>query len=63
MTKQHFEAMAAEFKDRIGMAQERNDCIKEAGIVSAIHGFCHVAEKFNPRFDRTRFLKACGIGI
>jgi len=55
--------MAAEFKDRIGMAQERNDCIKEAGIVSAIHGFCHVAEKFNPRFDRTRFLKACGIGI
>lgn len=66
MTKQHFIAIAAEFKDRLNMARAKDaehltqDMCQRA-VEGVIHGFCNVAETFNPRFDRKRFLAACGL--
>lgn len=62
MTKQHFIALAAEFKKRLALAAEvPHSAETRAGVESAIAGFCDVAEQFNPRFDRARFMSACGM--
>lgn len=51
MTKQHFIAAA----DRIRELTDR------AAAAIAADVFCSVAIQFNARFDRARFLAACGL--
>lgn len=52
MTKMHFEAMAKEIKESNRPSNEK---------AAAAHLFMRVAENFNPRFDKDRFWKACGL--
>lgn len=64
MTKQHFEAFAARIKaDRDaaqgGVTAEAVRVFDETAYAAAI--IARVAEVFNPRFDRARFMRACGI--
>lgn len=65
MTKQHFEAVAAEFKNAVQHAtctanyEDSNAPLN--AVKMTIHGFCNAAARANPRFDRARFIKACGI--
>jgi hypothetical protein len=49
MTKQHFQAFADEIAS-IAIITERN---------AAALAVANVAQRFNPRFDRARFLTAC----
>jgi hypothetical protein len=75
MTKKHFEAMA-EIVNNIRTGDWDNatcqswarSYIKDAADAYDAETACHVAEAFmtlavshNPRFDRERFLRACGL--
>jgi hypothetical protein len=57
MTRKHFEALAAEMwatrppVEAIARPQWRRD----------VEGLADVCARFNPHFDRARFLKACGV--
>lgn len=51
MTKIHFIAAASEIKN----------LTDRAAAAVAAQVFCSVASQFNPRFDRARFLAACGL--
>lgn len=57
MTKKHFEA-AARLIETAGDDQDESLQARQF----AAHVFALVAEETNPRFDRARFLKACGLG-
>lgn len=67
MTKKHFIAIAAEFKNSLDNARRMDGgplvSVGRHGevVIHTIHGFCNVAARFNPSFDRARFLKASGI--
>lgn len=52
MTRQHFVELAKEIA-RIPSGQARQE---------AAYAVARAAQKFNPRFDRVRFLEACGVG-
>ena len=53
MTKKHFIAMASEFK--------RNRPLMDwSAWMQSIESFIVIARTTNPRFDRARFLSACG---
>jgi hypothetical protein len=54
MTKKHFEAMAAYVRNEVENKRDR-----AAQILC--NGFIDLAEQFNPRFDRNRFMVACGL--
>ena len=67
MTKKHFEALAAALKARntdwLSDGPMSNDYVRGAqhqleGDARAIADVC---AQFSPRFDRARFLKACGV--
>lgn len=51
MTKKHFESMARDIA-----ASDNNDTTKMFAAIVIIR----TAEQDNPRFDRARFLRACG---
>ena len=52
MTKKHFETFAREIA-----ASNNDDQTRMFAAITVIR----VAQEFNPRFDRERFLKACGL--
>lgn len=61
LTKKHFKAVAEVIKSQIMQyyIQERHACAN--GVESIAY---HLADYFatqNPRFDRERFMKACGL--
>lgn len=59
MTKRDFELIARTFhaqRIRFMMMPEKQAAIDELAEV-----FAHELENTNPRFDRERFLKACGV--
>jgi hypothetical protein len=58
MTKKHFIKIAAEFKNNYLNAASDE---ARAAIKSTVEGFCSVAISSNPRFDKSRFLAACGV--
>ena len=52
MTKRHFEALALEIRESNNDAQTK---------MFAAMVVIRVAQQFNLRFDRERFLRACGL--
>lgn len=60
MTKKHFEALAAALKDASFMIPVGNRTADSQHIydAKAVAGVC---ARFNPNFDRARFLAACGV--
>lgn len=62
MTKMHFIAFAAEIKRRYGLDQvwESHSIETRYAALDAIQLVCNVAHEFNPKFDETRFRRACG---
>lgn len=63
MTKKHFIALAAEIKRKFSLDRPWLD-VDEACRMAAIDAadiICKVAYEFNPRFDETRFRRACGV--
>ncbi len=54
MTKRHFEAFAREIKNSPEPESVKWSC---AIIV------CNIASDFNPRFNRERFMRACGLEV
>jgi len=57
MTKKHFEALAAAFK--AGKPQVKNQAQDQWHFDALM--VTEVCARFNPNFDRTRFLTACGV--
>ena len=70
MTKRHFEAIASGFKNQIealahlptnaGYTPTMREFALNV-IKDSVAMFCNVAQDANPRFDRARFLAACGL--
>lgn len=54
MTKMHFETAARLIRESDNDATAKTF----AALV-----FARTAEQFNPRFDRTRFMRACGLEV
>jgi len=57
MTKRHFEAFAREIYQMATNTTPGG--LSNAYAAAAV--VIQVAEQFNPRFDRNRFMKACGL--
>lgn len=65
MTRKHFEAIAKAIRDerwRIAIASAPSHEAREAVTRLALAFADGVAVATNPKFDRNRFLEACGIG-
>ena len=59
MTKKHFTAIAAAFNRAHGHAMlEPNPHL---AIIHLAHAMADICQASNPRFDRERFLSACGV--
>ena len=56
MTKKHFEAFASQIA-----ADLRNNVATKEQAEYAANIVAAVANQFNSRFDRARFMKACGL--
>ena len=54
MTKKHFDAFAREIKAWVGELR-----FQDAALACRI--VIRIASEDNPRFDRARFIKACGL--
>lgn len=69
MSRKDFVAIAAAFKAAgIQLDNKFRGCddasalpLAKSGLREAIDAFCGVAIDANPRFDRARFLAACGV--
>ena len=69
MTRKHFEAIAAALRFNVTAArsfQQHNpgevaDAVLAAHTLSA-QDMARTLAQFNPNFDRSRFLVACGVG-
>lgn len=64
MTRQHFQAIADAFKECMELSEDqlRPDIRKDALRRAAIEVSGNIS-KFNPNFDRVRFLEACGVEV
>ena len=62
MTRKHFEALAAELK-RVGPDYWIDDTSRDQETVhmAAVQAVADVCARFNPNFDRARFLAECGV--
>ena len=66
MTKKHFEAIAKKIKERreiltLSPLSKEHKQARLAGISIIVGGLCDVFSELNDRFDRSRFVSACGI--
>ena len=61
MTKKTFVAVAAQVKSDRAKAQREGDELLAISAANAANIFADLAQKENPRFDRDRFLRACGL--
>lgn len=65
MTKKHFEAFAREIKKQVDAANDTHTISMSAKLrQSAMYAaelVANVAASDNPRFNRDRFMKACGL--
>ncbi len=58
MTKKHFEALAAALRENRFLPDNEAANVQWERCVEAVAA---VGADFNPRFDRARFLAACGM--
>lgn len=66
MTRKHFEAIAADFREQVadadlvgrGPFEPGQDRIRTLNRLAV--ELSHTFKTFNPNFDQTRFLTACG---
>jgi hypothetical protein len=63
LSKKHFEAFARETKSQVDAyhtqnSETANQCIDALQVLMV--ALCDTFARENPRFDRARFLKACG---
>jgi hypothetical protein len=64
MTKKHFEALTAAMKASKPMRHLMDGREEPIAPAQWKHDTCTIADvcaRFNPNFDRARFLKACGV--
>ena len=64
MTKRHFIAIAATFKRELELMTDTDSSHTAAEYAAVCAIARHLATTFadvNPRFDRARFLRACGV--
>lgn len=61
MTKKHFEAIAATIKVNVESARESGSPQRLASVLELVEELSHTFQQINPRFDKDRFLKACGV--
>jgi hypothetical protein len=62
MTKKHFEALAAALAEqRVGFSLLPSLKNQHAQWCRDVQAVANVCARFNPNFDRARFLKACGV--
>jgi hypothetical protein len=59
MSKKHFKALAEALRDAFEIANERSSD-RASGVVLAMERVAYVCQDMNNRFDRRRFLTACG---
>lgn len=72
MTRQHFEVIAHSIQRTVAASQAMNgsqsdqrgsaqDSGREQGIKMVVNAISDACASINPRFDRARFLAACGV--
>lgn len=65
MSKKHFEALAAALREQVAAQSTSAALDGNYGCVVAVEDAARrisdVCARFNPNFDRARFLKACGV--
>ena len=62
MTRKDYVAIAAVFKSRNEMAQNiQNRAVRMTHYAEIAGSLADMLAANNPRFDRARFLKACGV--
>lgn len=65
MSKKHFEALAAALAvaapHKVGPFDDHVDRAYRGQWCEDVSAVADVCEKFSPRFDRARFLAACGV--
>jgi hypothetical protein len=59
MTKTHFEAIAASFKARMTNPTVPSDA--RVALIALANSQADLFQEWNPRFDRDKFLTACGM--
>lgn len=57
MTKKHFEKIARTFSLELQYGEEKN----KAGVIQSAQCIAALFREFNPNFDKTKFLSACGL--
>lgn len=58
VSKKHFEAIAAELRAAIELDSK---AAARQSVERVAEGLSNIFARENPRFDRARFLKACGL--
>lgn len=61
MTKKHFEAIAATYAEVLGSSAVQASSLARTAVLRTLMGVVEVCAETNPRFDKTRFLRACGV--
>lgn len=68
MTKRHFEAFARAVKAELDGTKDAHAAPSEVSAIThaatfAANLFADLAAQDNPRFDRPRFMRACGLEV
>ena len=63
MTRKHFEAVASVIKQNLDTAARAGDGHSVMTCKDIALGLAYQFAAFNSNFDRTRFLRACGLDV
>jgi hypothetical protein len=61
MTRKNFEMIAAVFAKQLDIHRAFSEPIGEAAVTDTARAMADQLQRENPRFDRHRFLTACGV--
>lgn len=61
MTRKHFEALATQIKYDLEGLDLANSPAARLAAETVVHSVAAVCAAQNPRFDRDKFVKACGL--